>query len=132
MIRRLQEPPLLYLPDNKGRPHLHSNTINLAMGSVLYQIQNNKPKWITHKSKIMPEVAKNYFITELELCGLAINIASLAHLLKKVDFDAIVDHLALTNIIKIKTEPPTNKMKRLLEVLGSYLFNQYYIKEKEM
>ena len=41
------------------------------------------------------KAARNYSITELEMCGLAINIASFAHLLKKVDFDAIVDHLAL-------------------------------------
>ena len=32
--------------------------------------------------------------------GLAINVASFVHLLKKVDSDAIVDHLALTHIIK--------------------------------
>ena len=31
--------------------------------------------------------------------GLAINIASFAHLLKRVDFDAVVDHLALTHIM---------------------------------
>ena len=39
---------------------------------------------------------RKYSITELELCGLAINIASFSHLLKRVDFDAIVDHLSLT------------------------------------
>ena len=37
--------------------------------------------------------------------GLTIIIASLAHLLKKVDFDAIVDHLALVHILKSKAEP---------------------------
>ena len=41
------------------------------------------------------EAARNYSITELEMCGLAIII--FAHLLKKVDFDAVVDHLALTH-----------------------------------
>ena len=51
--------------------------------------------------KGLPEAARNYSITELELCGLAINIASFSHLLKKVDFDAIVDHLVLTHIINI-------------------------------
>ena len=56
-------------------------------------------------SKRLPEAAKNYSITELELCGLAINIASFSHLLKRVDFDAIVDHLSLTHIIKSKAEP---------------------------
>ena len=45
--------------------------------------------------------------------GLAINIASFAHLLKKVDFDAIIDNLALTHIIKSKVEPATTRIKRL-------------------
>ena len=36
------------------------------------------------------------------MCGLAISIASFVHLLKRVDFDAIVDHLAMTHIIKGK------------------------------
>ena len=75
------------------------------MGSVFYQIQNGKPKLIAYASKRLPEAAKNYSITELEMCILAINIASFAHLLKRVDFDAIVDHLALLHILKSKTEP---------------------------
>ena len=69
---------------------------------------------------------------ELELCGLAINIASFSHLLKRVDFDAIVDHLALTHIIKSKAEPATTRIKRLLELISSYSFNLYYMKGKDM
>ena len=69
---------------------------------MLYQIQNGKPKLIASASRRLPEAAKSYSITELELCGLAINIASFAHLLKRVDFDAIVDHLALMLIINAK------------------------------
>ena len=80
----------------------------------------------------MPEVARNYSITELEMCDLAINIANFAHLLKKVDFDVIVDHLALTHIMKSKMEPATSRIKRLLEVLSSYLNNVYFIKGKDM
>ena len=80
----------------------------------------------------MPEAAKNYSITEKEMCGLAINIASFAHLLKRVDFDAVVNHLAITHIMKSKMEPATNRIKRLLEILSSYSFNLYYIKGKDM
>ena len=68
----------------------------------------------------MPEASKNYSITELEMCGLAINIASFVHLLKRVDFDAVVDHLAIKHIMKRKAEPVTNRIKRLLEILNSY------------
>ena len=80
----------------------------------------------------MPEVAKNYSITELEMCGLAINIASFSHLLKRVDFDAVVDHLAIAHIMKSKMELATNRIKRLFKILSSYSFNLYYIKGKDM
>ena len=66
------------------------------------------------------------------MCGLAINIASFAHLLKKVDFDAIVDHLALVYILISKTEPATPRIKGLLEILSAYSFNLYYMKGKDM
>ena len=80
----------------------------------------------------MPEAAKNYSITKLEMCGLAINIAGFAHLLKRVDCDTVVDHLAIMHIIRSKAEPATNRIKRLLEILSSYSFNLYYIKGKDM
>ena len=83
-------------------------------------------------SKRLPEVVRSYLITELELCGLAINIDIFSHLLKKVDFDAIVDHLALTHIIKSKEEPAMTRIKRLLELISSYSFNLYYMKGKDM
>ena len=66
------------------------------------------------------------------MCELAINIARFAHLLRKVDFDAVVDHLAITQIIRSKVEPTMTRIKRLLEVLSSYSFNLYYIKGKDM
>ena len=66
------------------------------------------------------------------MCGFAINIASFAHLLKRVDFDAIVDHLALVHILKSKMEPATTRIKRLLEVISAYSFNLYYMKGKDM
>ena len=80
----------------------------------------------------MPEAAKNYSITELEMCGLAINTASFTHLLKKVNFDVIVDHSAIMHIMRSKVEPATTRIKRLLELLSSYSFNLYYIKGKDM
>ena len=129
---RLIRPPVLHMPNTTGRFHLYSDTRKFANGTVLYQIQNGKPKLIVYASKILPEVAKNYSITELELCGLAINIASFSHLLKRVDFDAVVDHLSFTHIIKSKAEPATIRIKRLLELISWYSFNLYYIKGKNV
>ena len=120
------------MPNTTGRFHLYSDTSKFTTGSALCQIQNGKHKLISYASKRLPEAAKNYFITELEPCGLAINIASFSHLLKRVAFDAIVDHLSLTHIIKSKAEPAMIRIKRLLDLISSYSFNSYYIKGKDI
>ena len=111
---------------------LYSDISKHATGSALYQLQNGKPKIIAYASKRMPEAVRNYSITELEMCSLAINIASFAHLLKRVDFDIIVNHLAITHIMKSIMEPATSRIKRLLEIVSSYSFNLYYINGKDM
>ena len=130
--QRLQKPPILYMPNKIGRFQLYSDTSKIATGSALYQIQNGKPKLIAYARKRLPEAACNYSITELEMCGLAINIASFVHLLRKVDFDAVVDHLAIMHSMGNKVEPSTARIKRLLEVLSSYSFNLSYITGKDM
>ena len=129
---RLIKPPVLHMPNISGRFHIYSDTSKFATGSALYQIQNGKPILIAYASKRISKAAKNYSITELELCGLAINIASFSHLLKRVDFDAIVDHLLLTHIIKSNAEPAITRIKRLLELISSYSFNMYHIRGKDM
>ena len=120
------------MPNTTGRFHLYSDTSKFATGSALYQIQNGKPKLIAYANKRLPEAAKNYSITELELSGLATNIASFSHLLKRINSDAIIDHLSLTHIIKSRAEPATIRIKRLLELISSCSFNLCYIKGKDM
>ena len=120
---RLQKPSVFSMPDKRGRFTLYSDISRHATGSALYQVQDGSPKLIAYASKRMPEAAKNYSITELEICGLAINIVHFAHLLKRVDFEAVVHHLAIGHIMKSKTEPATNRIKRLLEILSAYSFN---------
>ena len=124
--------PVLHVPNKTGTFHLYSDTSKFATGSALYQIQNGKRTLIAYVSKRLPEAAKSYSITELKLCGLAINVESFSHLLKRVDFNAIVDHLALTHIIKSKMELAITRIKRLLELISSYSFNFYYMKSKDM
>ena len=128
--RILIRPLVLPLPDNKGRFHLHSDTSKFATGSALYQIQNGKPKLIAYVSKRLPEVARNYSITELEMCGLAINITSFAHLLKRVNFNTIVNHLALTHIIKSKAEPTATRMKEIIRGI-KFLFIYFILYKRK-
>ena len=97
---RLIKAPILHMPNCEGRFHLYSDMSIFSTGSALYQIQNGKPKLIAHESKRLPKAVRSYSITVLELSSPAVNIASFSHFLKRVDFDAIVDHLALSYIIK--------------------------------
>ena len=83
MKHRLVKDPVLHMPNHEGRFHLYSDMSKFATGSALYQIQNEKPKLIVYVSKGLPEAVRSYLITELELCGLAINIANFSHLLKE-------------------------------------------------
>ena len=85
---RLIKPPVLHMPNRTGRFHLYSDTSKFATGSALYQIQNGKPKLISYVGKRLPEAVESYSITELEFCGVARNIVSFSHLLKRVDFDS--------------------------------------------
>ena len=84
--RRLVKAPVLHMPNHEDRFHLYSSTSKFAAVSTLYQIQNGKPKLLAYASKRLPEAVRSYSITELELCGLAINIACFSHLLKKGKF----------------------------------------------
>ena len=93
------------MPNTTGRFHLYSDTSKFATGSALYEIQNGKPKLIHVYQQKITRSCKNYSITELEMCGLAINIASFSHLLKRSDFNAIIDHLSLI-LSKAKQNPP--------------------------
>ena len=132
MKHRLIKLPVFHLPNSMGRFHLYSVTSKFAIGNALYQIQNGKPNLIAYISKRLPVAARNYSITEIELCGLAINLASFSHLLKRVDIDAIVDHLVLMHMIKSKAEPAIMRVNRLLELESLYSFNLYYIKGKDI
>ena len=81
---RLMKLPVLHMPNKTGRFHLYSDTSKFATDSTLYQIQGGKPKLIAYASKRLPDGSnKLLHYRELVLCGLAINIARFAHLLKR-------------------------------------------------
>ena len=54
-------------PTDMDTFQLYSDTSKFVTGSALYQIQNRQPRLIAYASKRMPEAAKNYSITELNV-----------------------------------------------------------------
>ena len=129
---RLKNPPVLHLPKADGRFILYSDTSIEGTGSSLWQIQEGKPKLIGYASKTLPETCSRYSITELGMTGLLVNMNLWKNLLKHREFDAAVDHAAVAQIMKAKTEPATTRIMRLLDRLSAYSFNLYYVKGRDM
>ena len=70
----LISPPVLkaLMPD--GLFYLESDTFQEGVGGTLLQKQGNEWVVIGYHSKRLPQSAKNFGITELELTGLLVNI----------------------------------------------------------
>ena len=120
------------MPNETGRFSLCSDTSKEAAGGVLYQEQKGQNRLVAYCSKKLPDAASRYSISELELCGMMANIAMFKHLLRYTEFTVYVDHSALVHIIKAKREPPTLRLKKLIETLSEYSFILKYLKGKDM
>ena len=106
---------MLHLPRAIGRLVLFSDTSKVGTGSSLWQYQDGKPRLIGYVSITLPEACSRYSVTELEMTGLLVNMGLWKNILKHREFDAAVDHVAVTQILKAKTEPASNRIMRLLD-----------------
>ena len=95
-------------------------------------MQEGKARLIGYASKTLPEACSRYIVTELEMTGLLVNMNLWKNLFKHREFDAAVDHVAVAQIMKAKTEPATTRIMRLLDRLSAYSFNLYYVKGRDM
>ena len=102
------------------------------MGGTLLQKQGKEWVVIGYHSKRLPQSAKNFGVTELELTGLLINIHGFMQLLHNRYFEVLVDHKAIEYMIKSKTESPTTRLKTLLLKLSEYTIDLKYQKYSEM
>ena len=128
----LTQPPILRMPDTKGIFRLMSDTSILATGAALYQFQDNNYYIVGYNSKKLPEAAKNYSITELELFDLVINIHAFRQLLSHVYFECFCDHSAITYILTSKKKIATRRIQKLIEQLMQFNFSIYYLPGSKM
>ena len=126
--KQLTEPPVLSMPNKRGMFELRSDTSKIGCGAILRQ----DGKLVGYYSKRLKECCTRYSITELELTGMTINISGFKYLLARRYFKVIVDHRALIYIWKAKTEPKTDRLKKLLEVCMGYNFDVSYEKGATM
>ena len=110
--------PVLLMPNSTGHFVLISDTSKVGCGAVLYQKQRGRFHLVAHYSKRLPEAVPIYSISELELTGVMANVAAFKHLLRNANFHVYYDHPALVHILKAKREPPTLRLKKLIENLS--------------
>ena len=128
----LISPPVLKAPTPDSLFCLESDTPQEGVGGTLLQKQGNEWVVIGYHSKRLPQSARNFGITELELTGLLVNIHGFMQLLCNRYFEVLVDHKAIEYMIKSKTESPTTRLKTLLLKLSEYMIDLKYQKGSEM
>ena len=82
--------------------------------------------------KAPPPACSRYHITALELTGLLINIMAFKNIISSVSFETYVDHSALIYLINGRTEPLTQRIKKLLEKLSAFSFKLGYMKGSDL
>ena len=87
---------------------------------------------IGYHSKRLPQLAKNFGITELGLTGLLVNIHGFMQLSCNRYFKVLVNHKAIEYMIKSKTESPTTRLQTPLLKLSEYTIDLKYQKGSEM
>ena len=128
----LTEAPVLAMPNNEGHIVLVSDTSKIACGSALYQEQKGRYRLIAYFSKKLPLSAQRHSISELELTGIYANVTAFKHLLRNSNFALYCDHSALVHIMIGKKEPPTFRLKKLIENLSDYKFDIKFLRGKDM
>ena len=128
----LTEAPVLALPNSEGHMVLVSDASKIACGSALYQEQKGRYRLIAYFSKKLPLSAQRYSISELELTGIYANVLAFKHLLRNVHFTLYCDHSALVHIMNGKKEPPTLRLKKLVENLSDFKFDIKFLRGKDM
>ena len=128
----LINPPVLKAPTPDGLFHLEGDTSQEGVGGTLLQKQENEWVVICYHSKRLPQLAKNFGVTEVELTGLLVNIRGFMQLLCNRYFEVLVDHKAIKYMIKSKIESLTTRLKTLLLKLSEYTIDLKYQKGSEM
>ena len=98
------------VPTPDGLFCLESDTSREGVGGTLLQKQGEEWVVIGYHSQRLPQSAKNFGVTELELTGLLVNIHGFMQLLHNRYFEVFVDHKAIEYTIKSKMESPTTKL----------------------
>ena len=115
---KLVNPPVLGFPNLDQPFRLYTDCSNVALGSVLCQIQGEKEVVISYYSRCLTSTEHNFSVTDKEGLSLVASVKHFDCYLRHTRFDAIVDHSALKYLFSLKN--PTGRLARWIAFLQSY------------
>ena len=74
-------PPILSFPSRTGKFILYTDASDFAIGSVLCQLQDDKPKIIAFASRKLSESERRYGITKKEMLAVVFSVRQFKHYL---------------------------------------------------
>jgi hypothetical protein len=125
----LTSAPILGYP-HFGKPfRLYSDSSNFSIGAVLCQVQQGVERVIAYAGRSLSPAERNYGITEKECLALVFATKHFDCYLRSSEFEAIVDHSALTWLCSVKA--PTGRLARWITWLQGYNVKVIYRKGRD-
>lgn len=121
----LQSDAVLGYYDVNDHTQLYADASPVALGAVLVQLNNKRPRIISYASKSLSETEKRYCQTEKEALALVWAVERFHFYLYGRSFDLITDHKALEVIFSPKSKPCA-RIERWVLRLQSYNFKVIY------
>lgn len=125
----IKKAKILSLPKSDLPFYLATDASNNGIGSMLYQIENGKYRFISFDSRVLTNSERNYSASKKELLALVYGLNQNFYFLSGRKFIVQTDHQALTFLF---TQRHTNlMMNNWLETILSFNFSVIYIPGKE-
>ena len=118
--QKLQEPPILTLPNETDRFILDTDASGESIGAVLSQVQGGHEKVIAYAGRTLTVNERNYCITRKELLAVVHYTKYFKQYLLGRTFTLRTDHAALSWIRR--TPEPVGQNARWMEALEEYNF----------
>lgn len=124
----LQNAPTLVTPRVEARKLLVTDASLVGVGAALFQFSEIDNSWnpCAFMSKTLSPAARNYMIVELEAFAIVLALAEWEVWLRAAPFELVSDHRAVSCLVSGAHAPPSRRLLRWAEAVGSFSFTLHW------
>jgi hypothetical protein len=104
----ITEQPQLWFPLPHLPLHLATDASKYGIGGALFQVVDNKPKFIALHSRVLNQAERNYSIPKKELLSAVVHVNYWRYYLYKTKFTLYLDNQGITFAIRSLQDPTAN------------------------